>query len=68
MTPRRAAESLRRTAAFTLRVLKGFRANQGYLLASAVAYNTLLSILPLLILMLIVLTNLLRLPYEPHHA
>jgi YihY family inner membrane protein len=38
-------------------VLKGFRANQGYLLASAVAYNTLLSILPLLILMLIVLTN-----------
>src|SRR5215472_9711367 len=57
MTPRRAEHLLKRTGAFTLRVLKGFRANQGYLLASAVAYNTLLSILPLLILMLIVLTN-----------
>jgi YihY family inner membrane protein len=57
MPPRHAAALLKRTGAFTLRVLKGFRANQGYLLASAVAYNTLLSILPLLILMLIVLTN-----------
>ena len=57
MTLTRAATLLKRTGAFTLRVLKGFRANQGYLLASAVAYNTLLSILPLLILMLIVLTN-----------
>ena len=57
MTLKRAAALLKRTSAFTLRVLKGFRANQGYLLASAVAYNTLLSILPLLILMLIVLTN-----------
>ena len=33
------------------------RANQGYLLAGAVAYNTLLSILPLLILLLIALAN-----------
>jgi YihY family inner membrane protein len=57
MTRRSEAELLKRTWAFTVRVLKGFRANQGYLLASAVAYNTLLSILPLLILMLIVLTN-----------
>jgi YihY family inner membrane protein len=57
MLSRHAAALLKRTGAFTLRVLKGFRANQGYLLASAVAYNTLLSILPLLILMLIVLSN-----------
>jgi len=38
-------------------VLKSFSANQGYLLAGAIAYNTLLSILPLLILALIVLTH-----------
>lgn len=43
---------------FTLRVLKGFRANQGLLLAGAVAYYTLLSIVPLLILMVIVLSHL----------
>lgn len=40
-----------------MRVLKSFSANQGYLLAGAIAYNTLLSILPLLILALIVLTH-----------
>ena len=57
MTLKRTVATLKWTGGFTLRVLKGFRANQGYLLASAVAYNTLLSILPLLILMLIVLTN-----------
>lgn len=39
-------------------VIAGFRANQGFLLASAVAYNTLLSILPMLALMLIVLSQL----------
>ncbi len=38
-------------------MLKSFGANQGYLLAGAIAYNTLLSILPLLILALIVLTH-----------
>jgi membrane protein len=42
---------------FAGRVLTGFRANQGFLLASAVAYNTLLSILPLLILLLIALSH-----------
>ena len=42
---------------FAGRVLVGFRANQGFLLASAVAYNTLLSILPLLILLLIALSH-----------
>src|SRR5215471_16223885 len=44
-------------AAFAWRVLMSFRANQGFLLASAVAFNTLLSILPLLILLLIALTR-----------
>ena len=42
---------------FAWRVLKSFRANQGFLLASAVAFNTLLSILPLVILLLIGLTR-----------
>src|SRR3984893_3507473 len=44
--------------AFTLRVLRAFRANQGLLLAGAVAYYTLLSIVPLLILMLIALSRI----------
>ena len=43
---------------FIKTVIAGFRANQGFLLASAVAYNTLLSILPMLALMLIVLSQL----------
>jgi len=53
----RASVILKHPVAFAIRVLKSFRANQGYLLAGAVAYNTLLSILPLLILILIVLAN-----------
>ena len=48
---------LRRPGAFALRVLRGFRANQGFLLASAVAFNTLLSLLPLSIVILIVLAR-----------
>jgi membrane protein len=52
-----ASRLLNHPGAFALRVIRGFRANQGYLLAGAVAYNTLLSILPLLILMLIGLTR-----------
>ena len=43
--------------AFALRVLKGFRANQGLLLAGAVAYYALLSIVPLLILVAIALSH-----------
>ena len=38
--------------------MKAFRANQGLLLAGAVAYYALLSIVPLLILIVIVLSNL----------
>src|SRR6266545_3622279 len=48
---------LTQAAAFALRVVKGFRANQGLLLAGAVAYYALLSLVPLLILVLIALTH-----------
>lgn len=43
---------------FTLRVLKSFQINQGLLLAGAVAYYALLSIVPLLILIVIALSQL----------
>lgn len=43
---------------FAAAVLRGFRANQGFLLASAIAYNTLLSIVPAAILILAVLSQL----------
>ena len=55
--PRHLSRLLERPGAFALRVLRSFRANQGFLLASAVAFNTLLSILPLLILVLVALTQ-----------
>jgi YihY family inner membrane protein len=42
---------------FLVRVVRGFIRNQGLLLSGAVAYYTLLSIVPLSILALIVLTN-----------
>lgn len=44
---------------FALQVLKGFQANQGLLLAGAVAYYALLSIVPLLILVVIALSQVL---------
>jgi membrane protein len=43
--------------AFALRTLQAFRANQGLLLAGAVAYYALLSIVPLLILIVIALSH-----------
>ncbi len=52
-----AAYVLSHPGAFALRVLKGFRANQGLLLAGAVAYYALLSIIPLLILIAIALSH-----------
>src|SRR5438128_7117195 len=55
---RTAKKILKQPGAFALAVLKGFRANQGVLLAGAVAYYTLLSLVPLLILVLIVLSHL----------
>lgn len=48
---------LKHPLSFTLRVLKTFRTNQGLLLAGAVAYYALLSILPMLILMMIVFSQ-----------
>ena len=52
-----AAQVLRHPAAFALGTLKAFRANQGLLLAGAVAYYALLSIVPLLILTVIALSH-----------
>ena len=54
---RRATKVLQHPGAFALAVIKGFRANQGILLAGAVAYYTLLSLVPVLIIVLIVLSH-----------
>ena len=61
--PGAAAKVLRSPWAFALAVLRGFRANQGFLLAGAVAYYALLSLVPLLILVVI---GALRLFDEAH--
>ncbi len=50
---------LEKPGSFALAVLKSFKANQGMLLAGAVAYYALLSIVPLLILSVIALSHLL---------
>ena len=52
-----AAHVLAHPGAFVWQVLKGFRANQGLLLAGAVAYYALLSIVPLLVLAVIALSQ-----------
>ena len=49
---------IKHPAAFALQVLRAFNANQGLLLAGAVAYYTLLSIVPLLILVVIGLSHI----------
>ena len=53
------SKSPARIFGFLLRVLRGFKRNQGLLLSGAVAYYTLLSIVPMSILALIVLSNFL---------
>jgi membrane protein len=53
-----AAWVIKHPGAFALRVIQSFRANQGLLLAGAVAYYTLLSLVPLLILVVIALSHL----------
>ena len=53
----RAGKILKHPGAFALRTLKSFRANQGLLLAGAVAYYSVLSIVPLLILIVIALSH-----------
>lgn len=52
-----AAYVFRNPRAFVLQTLKAFQTNQGLLLAGAVAYYTLLSIVPLLILIVIALSH-----------
>ncbi|MDQ6917586.1 MAG: YihY/virulence factor BrkB family protein [Pseudomonadota bacterium] len=53
----RTAYILKNPGGFMLCVVRAFRKNQGLLLAGAVAYYTLLSLIPLLILMLIALSH-----------
>jgi len=53
----RTVQVLKNPVAFSLQVLKAFQKNQGLLLAGAVAYYALLSIVPLLILMVIALSQ-----------
>ena len=52
-----AAYVLANPGTFAMRTLRAFKANQGLLLAGAVAYYTLLSIVPVLMLMLIALSR-----------
>ena len=54
---RRLTRLVRDPGGFTLHTLRAFRANQGLLLAGAVAYYALLSIVPLLILTVIALSH-----------
>ena len=56
---KRAPQMVKHPARFALQVVKAFRANQGVLLAGAIAYYTLLSIVPLLILIVIALSHFL---------
>src|ERR1700738_5276119 len=55
---RTAKKVLKQSWAFARAVVKQFRANQGVLLAGAVAYYTLLSLVPLLILILMALSHI----------
>jgi membrane protein len=56
----RAAQVLAHPGVFAARTLRRFRANQGLLLAGAVAYYALLSIVPLLILTVIALSHVIE--------
>ena len=49
---------LKNPVGFLFKTLKGFQRNQGFLLAGAVAYYTLLSIVPFLILTVLILSHL----------
>ena len=56
VTPR-SVHVVKNPVAFVVQVMRAFRANQGLLLAGAVAYYALLSIVPLLILIVIALSQ-----------
>ncbi len=60
VSPHRIQQVLLDPLGFIHSVLSGFRANQGFLLAGAVAYYTLLSIVPLFALILVVLSQLIE--------
>src|SRR6201982_700452 len=55
---RTAKNVFKQPGTFALAVIKQFRANQGVLLAGTVAYYTLLSLVPLLILILLALSHI----------
>jgi membrane protein len=55
--PRAARKIARDPLGFALQTVRAFRANQGLLLAGGVAYYTLLSIVPLMILLVIILSH-----------
>ena len=57
MNKQQNVNKISRLFSFLLRVLRGFRRNQGLLLSGALAYYTLLSIVPMSILALIVLSH-----------
>jgi YihY family inner membrane protein len=52
-----ASAVLRRPGVFAMRTLRAFRANRGLLLAGAVAYYALLSVVPLMLLLVVVLSH-----------
>jgi YihY family inner membrane protein len=56
----RPAEKLKGTLRFMARVLRDFRRNQGLLLSGAIAYYTFLSIVPMVLLAVIVLSHVLQ--------
>lgn len=55
--PKITAKAVRQPGRFLLQVLRNFRANQGMLLSGAVAYYTLLSIIPMFALILVGLSH-----------
>lgn len=57
MSSSRASFVVNNPLQFIQAVLKGFRANQGFLLAGAIAYYTLLSIIPMIALILVILSQ-----------
>ena len=57
MSSSRAHFVLNNPLQFTKRVFNGFRANQGFLLSGAIAYYTLLSIIPMMALILVMLSQ-----------
>jgi membrane protein len=58
MRSARATYVIRKPLTFISGVLQGFRANQGFLLAGAIAYYTLLSIIPMIALILVGLSTI----------